>query len=259
MLYEIFKTLIIRFVIIYQKTISKCITFLNKPVRNCKHWSMVGMRSNQVSHWIGWFFPGKSSPARFTASSSLQIRKLPILIKQGLQKYCETPYLRIGVNQIWILNNSKELLEHLQSQNFNHITSIKSFDFSTLYTTIPHQKLKSRLATIIRNSFIHGPEGPYFVKEHSDSKNKYTKDDIINMLEILVDNIFVVFGEKGFSTGSRHSNGHKLCPSPSRHISVLIRSGIHTVFALNWKEKKLASQFNFTYIVQIHRWRIVNQ
>ena len=34
-------------------------------------------------------------------------------------------------------------------------------------------------------------------------------------------------------------------PSPSRHISVLIRSGIHTVFALGWKET--ASQFNFTY------------
>ena len=31
-------------------------------------------------------------------------------------------------------------------------------------------------------------------KEHSDSKNKYTEDDIINMLEFLVDNIFVIFG-----------------------------------------------------------------
>ena len=29
-------------------------------------------------------------------------------------------------------------------------------------------------------------------------------------------------------------------------IFVLVRSGIHTAFALNWKEKK-ASQFNFTY------------
>ena len=149
---------------------------------------------------------------------------------------------------MWILKNSKELLEYLQSPNFNHITSIKSFDFSTLYTTILHQKLKSRPATIIRKSFIHkngnrrykfmvlGREGPSFVKEHSDSKNKYTEDDIINMLEFLVDNIFVVFGGKVFPTDSRHSNGHKLCPSPSRHISVLIRSGIHTVFALNWKE-----------------------
>ena len=86
----------------------------------------------------------------------------------------------------------------------------KSFDFFTLYTTIPHEKLKSRLATIIRNSFIHkngnrsykflvlGRKGSFFIKEHSDSKNKYTEDDIINMLEFLVDNIFVVFGEKVF-------------------------------------------------------------
>ena len=104
----------------------------------------------------------------------------------------------------------KKILEHLQSPNFNHITSIKSFDFSTLYTTIPHQKLKSRLANIIRNSFIHkyvnrkykflvlGREVPYFVKEHSDSKNKNTEDDIINMLEFLVDSIFVVLGGNVF-------------------------------------------------------------
>ena len=45
---------------------------------------------------------------------------------------------------------------------------------------------------------VLGREGPYFVKEHSDSKNKYTEDDIVNMLEFLVDNIFVVFGGKVF-------------------------------------------------------------
>ena len=37
-----------------------------------------------------------------------------------------------------------------------------------------------------------------------------------------------------------------MCPFPSRHISVLIQSVIHTVFARNWKDK-IASQFNFTY------------
>ena len=36
------------------------------------------------------------------------------------------------------------------------------------------------------------------MKEHSDSKNKYTEEDIINMLEFLVDNIFVVFAGKVF-------------------------------------------------------------
>ena len=34
--------------------------------------------------------------------------------------------------------------------------------------------------------------------EHSDSKNKYTEEDIIKMLEFLVDNIFVVFAGKVF-------------------------------------------------------------
>ena len=145
-----------------------------------------------------------------TKPLSILLTKLLTHIKQGLQKYCETAYSRSWVNQMWILKNSKELLDHLKFPNFNLITNINSFDFSTLYTTIPHQKLKSRLATIIRNSFLHkngnrrykylvlGREGPYFVKEHSDSKNKYTDEDIVKMLEFLVDNIFVVFAGKVF-------------------------------------------------------------
>ena len=44
-----------------------------------------------------------------------------------------------------------------------------------------------------------GAMARYFVKEHSDSKSKYTEDDIINMLEFLVDTIFVVFGGKVFN------------------------------------------------------------
>ena len=34
------------------------------------------------------------------------------------------------------------------------------------------------------------------MKEHSDSKNKHSEDDIIKMLEFLVDNIFDVFARK---------------------------------------------------------------
>ena len=30
-------------------------------------------------------------------------------VKEGLQKYCDTAYARSGVNQMWILKNSKEL------------------------------------------------------------------------------------------------------------------------------------------------------
>ena len=114
---------------------------------------------------------------------------------------------------------------------------MKTFDFSILYTSIPHYKLKSRLANIIRNSFIFkngnrrykylvlGQEEAYFVKEHSDSKNKYSEVDIImiiKMLEFLVDNISRGFCGKGFPADRQYSNGNKLCPSSSRHISLLI-------------------------------------
>ena len=61
----------------------------------------------------------------------------------------------VGVTTVTQPEEFKELLEHLKSPHFNYIKSMKSFDFSTLYTTIPHQKLKSKLATIIQNSFIH--------------------------------------------------------------------------------------------------------
>ena len=111
---------------------------------------------------------------------------------------------------MWILKNSKELLEHRKSPTFNHVTSIKSFDFSTFYTTIPHQKLKDRLTSIIRNAFIFkngkrrynymvlGHTETYFVKENSESKNKYFEVDIIKMLEFLVENMFVVFAGEVF-------------------------------------------------------------
>jgi hypothetical protein len=51
----------------------------------------------------------------------------------------DTRSLIVYVNQMWILKNSKELLANLKAQ----INSIKTYDFSTLYTTIPHDKLKS--------------------------------------------------------------------------------------------------------------------
>ena len=56
---------------------------------------------------------------------------------------------------MWVLKNSKDLLENLKEQSLHSDNSIKSFDFSTLYTTIPHDNLKSKLKEIIKQSFFH--------------------------------------------------------------------------------------------------------
>ena len=80
-------------------------------------------------------------------------------IKQCFQKYCETAYAReVASNQMSILKNPKEVLEHLKSLNFNLITSIKShgpFDFSILLKTIHLQTPNSMLATITQNTLIY--------------------------------------------------------------------------------------------------------
>jgi hypothetical protein len=42
---------------------------------------------------------------------------------------------------------------------------------------------------------VGGRDRSYFVKnEYSDSTKKFSETDIINMLEFLIDNIYVIFG-----------------------------------------------------------------
>ena len=53
--------------------------------------------------------------------------------KTGLHSYCDTSYSRGGVNQMWILKNSEDLLEYIQSRSLSSCNNIKTFDFSTLY------------------------------------------------------------------------------------------------------------------------------
>ena len=98
----------------------------------------------------------------------------------------------------------------LKAQSLHSVNSIKSFDFSTLYTTIPHDKLKSKLKKIINQCFFHkngnrrfqyvviGYKDTYLVRDHSDAPQKYSDAEVIQVLEYLIDNIFVEFGGRIF-------------------------------------------------------------
>jgi len=89
----------------------------------------------------------------YTKSLSKLLTTVLSTVKDGLQTYCDTAYSRHGINQMWILKNSKHIVESLSSQSLSVITSIKTFDCSTLYTTLPHPMLKSRLKDLATNSF----------------------------------------------------------------------------------------------------------
>ena len=145
-----------------------------------------------------------------TKPLSLILTRILTALKEGLQKYCDTAYARSGVNQMWILKNSKELLENLKAQSLHSVNSIKSFDFCTLYTTIPHDKLKSKLKEIINQCFFHKNgnrrfhKDTYFIRDHSDAPQKYSDADVIKMLEYLIDNILWSSADGYFSKQSAY-------------------------------------------------------
>ena len=92
---------------------------------------------------------------------------------------------------------------------------------------------------------VLGRKGPYFVKEHSDSKKKYTEDDIINVLEFLVENIFVIFARKVFKQIVGIPMGTNCAPLLA-DIFLYSYEADFIQGLLSTGKKKLAFQFNFT-------------
>ena len=202
-------------------------------------------------------FIAGSSKCSTTALSKI-LTSVLCTIKQGLRAYCDVVFSRSGINQMWILKNSKELLDNLKSRSTSKITAIKTFDFSTLYTTIPHDKLKERLKDIIHQAFFYkngtrrytyialGYDSTYFVKYDTNAKVFYTEKDIISMLEFLIDNIFVEFGGHIFQQCTGIPMGTNCAPL----LADLFLYSYEAEFIQSLvRQKKLsvAKAFNFTF------------
>ena len=90
-------------------------------------------------------------------------------------------------------------------------TSVQTFDFSSLYTSVPHDLLKSRISNLVHNAFRKKDESVRhthikvtrakrcFTHDKNGGRDSmYTADNICKMIEFLIDNIFVQFGERLF-------------------------------------------------------------
>ena len=67
-------------------------------------------------------------------------------------KYCEKTNEREGINYFWSIKNSTEILNKLKTIGFQAST-ISTYDFSTLYTTLPHNLIRNQLVDLIENTF----------------------------------------------------------------------------------------------------------
>ena len=102
----------------------------------------------------------KTYKARFIANSSsctaTELSKLLTscltAVKNHVIIYCEKVYERSGKNLFWSIKNSGEVLNKLKSRGFR-ATSLSTYDFSTLYTTLPHNLIKEKLINLIEWTF----------------------------------------------------------------------------------------------------------
>ena len=157
------------------------------------------------------------------------------------------------------MESEEDLLEYIQSMSFSSCNSIKTFDFPTLYTCIPHSKLKDRLRELVQLCFIKrngqqrrytylvlGRDISYFVKKNTTKK--FSETDIINMLQFLIDNIFVIFDRLVFQQTVGIPMGTNCAPL----LADLFLYSYEVNFIqglLKKKEKKLPRSFNFTFAI----------
>ena len=155
----------------------------------------------------------KPYKARFIAGSSscttTRLSKLITsclkLVKSHCISYCKTIYDRTGVNAMWIINNSLDVIQMIGRKQFQ-ATSVTTWDFSTLYTSIPHEKLKHRIHELLektyavrRKSFIATDNfRTIWTDEKKCNRYHFSCRDLYRAIDFIIDNIFVRFGGKVF-------------------------------------------------------------
>ena len=148
--------------------------------------------------------------ARFIANSSCcTTTKLSKLltsclttIKEHVKRYCDTVYDNSGRNTFWSIKNSGDVLSKLNKENYN-ISSLSTFDFSTLYTTLPHHLIKDKLIKLIEKTFAKNDKAfiacntrrAFFSNTEIEHYTLWTCLDICKALNFLLDNIFVRYGD----------------------------------------------------------------
>ena len=196
---------------------------------------------------------------------SCLLSKVLTTVKDGLIRYNNTKTSRNGVNSMWIVKNSTSLLSFLDQLDVR--TSVQTYDFSTLYTSIPHNLLKSRITALIHNLFkrrngsnrythikITSGKGYFIDTINPGGDNLYTADQICRIVEFLIDNIFVKFGGCLFRQVIGIPMGTNCAPLladflysyESEFLDNMIRDG----------HRKLARSFNLCYRYLCHLWMI---
>ena len=118
-------------------------------------------------------------------------RFLPIdAVKNEMDRLCKETYC------------SCEVLNKLKSRGFR--ATLSTYDFSTLYTTLPHNFIKDKLVDLIERTFQRegslyiacNDRNAFFTSDAVRNYNLWSCQKVCEALTFLLDNIYIRFGSK---------------------------------------------------------------
>lgn len=153
-----------------------------------------------------------------------------------------------GYNDYFIIDDRKDVIELMEWMNANRKKGgrkkVSTYDFSNLYTSIPHDKLKLKMKEFVNDVFLK-KDKRFVISSYCNaflSKNRsnrstdvsFSKDDLIKAIEIIIDNSFITYKNCiyrqiiGIPMGTScapHLANIFLFMYESQYIKKLIRSG----------------------------------
>ena len=95
------------------------------------------------------------------------------------------------------------LANKLKSRGFR-ASSLSTYDFSTLYTTLPHNLIKDKLVDLIKRTFQRegslyiacNDRNAFFTSDAVRNYNLWSCQKVCEALTFLLDNIYIRFGAK---------------------------------------------------------------
>ena len=146
---------------------------------------------------------------RYTVNHlSKDISSIFSLFCKQIEMYNKKAHYYSGIKSYWIVQNRDPVLDAVKkSVTRKSAKCVSSFDFSTLYTKIPHNKLIDVLNKIIDFAFKGGTRKKiainrngtaYWAGNSKSSSRCYTKESVINAVSFLIRNCYFKFGDKLF-------------------------------------------------------------
>ena len=129
--------------------------------KECKEWK-IDLDDTQkclpYMYWVPKMHKNPSKQRFIAASARCSTKQLSATITKCLKqadtyhaKTGKQVYSNSGINSYWIIGNSSKVHRMIDRSNERkNVENIATYDFSTLYTNIPHDKLKTRMESVTK-------------------------------------------------------------------------------------------------------------